>query len=160
MKTFKPALILFLCLAPVLVFAQSGTNNDELTRDVIRAKKKWFVGNSMSLTDMEQKGFWPVYDEYQIKLRVIYDRTGTLIQQFVAHHESLTDARAKDMLDEWFELDEEKLKLDKKYATALDEVIPTTKVLRYMQIESKLDSVIRAELARVIPMARLPKQNQ
>jgi hypothetical protein len=48
--------------------------------------------------------------------------------------------------------DENKLK--RKYVKRFMKVLPAKKVLRYYQIENKLDTIINMDLAATIPLAR------
>ena len=67
MRTATLAMILALCLAPVLVFAQSEVDR-ELTRAALEANRKVLVNSNMELAEEQQEAFGPLYDAYQKEL--------------------------------------------------------------------------------------------
>ena len=146
--------------APALVSAQTYSEQVSrkvkeeiaLTREVIQVKRKAIVASNLGLTDYESKAFWPVYEEYWSERKKLADRHITLLSDFAKNYvyESLTNKRAEEMLKEWLSVEQQKVKLQKKYIKA----IPEKKVLRYFQIENKLDLVIDTELSSQVPLAR------
>jgi hypothetical protein len=127
-----------------------------LTREIIQIKRKAIVALNMGLTDYEGKAFWPVYDEYWVEMKTLGDREVALISDFAKNYvyESLTNEKAKEMHEEWMSIKKKTVKLQGKYAKKFRKVIPEKKVLRYFQIENKLDLIIDSELSAEIPLAR------
>ncbi len=72
---------------------------------------------------------------------------------FLAGAASLTDAQAKAMVEEALKVDEERLRLRRAYLGRMAKAIPPRKLARFYQIDNKLDSVVRADVARQIPLA-------
>jgi hypothetical protein len=150
--------------APASVLAQAlaeqvsrqVTEDLNLTREVIQIKRKAIVALNMGLTDYEAQAFWPVYDEYWAEMRKLGDRDVALISDFAKNYvyESLTNERAKEMHQEWMSIKKHTIKLQQKYAKKFRKVLPEKKVLRYFQIENKLDLIIDSELSAQIPLAR------
>ena len=58
------------------------------------------------------------------------------------------------MHKEWMSIKKHTTKLQEKYAKKFRKVLPEKKVLRYFQIENKLDLIIDSELSAAIPLAR------
>ena len=127
-----------------------------LTREIIQIKRKAIVALNMGLTDYESKAFWPVYDEYWAEMKKLGDRDVALISDFAKNYvyESLTNQKAKEMHKEWMSIKKHTTKLQGKYAKKFRKVLPEKKVLRYFQIENKLDLIIDSELSAAIPLAR------
>ena len=65
----------------------------------------------------------------------------------------LSDAQAKTMLTEALAVDEGRLKLRRDFMERMGKVIPPRKLVRFFQIENKLDSVVRADISKQIPLA-------
>ncbi len=128
----------------------------KLTRQVIQAKRKAIVALNLGLTDYESKAFWPVYDEYWSERKKLADRHITLLSDFAKNYvySSLTNDRAEELLKDWLSVEQKKLKLQKKFIKKFKKAIPAKKVLRYFQIENKLNLVIDTELSSQIPLAR------
>jgi len=132
------------------------TEDLNLTREVIQMKRKAIVALNMGLTDYESGAFWPVYEEYWAEMKKLGDRDVALISDFAKNYvyESLTNQKAKEMHQEWMSIKKHTLKLQEKYAKRFRKVLPEKKVLRYFQIENKLDLIIDSELSANIPLAR------
>ncbi len=124
----------------------------------IKADKKLLVAENMQLTDSEAKAFWPVYKKYQDELFLLRTRTAKLIQDYVNSYEQLTNAKAKALLDEMVNIETLRLKLAKTYLPQFRKALPETKVLRYYQIENKINAVLYNELAENIPLAKIEKK--
>ena len=127
-----------------------------LTRDVIQVKRKAIVALNLELTDSESEAFWPVYDEYWAERKKLGDRTVSLISEYAKHYvyESVTNEKAEEMIREFLAIQKDDIKLKQKYVNKFKKAIPERKVLRYFQIENKLDLIVDTELSAQIPLAR------
>jgi hypothetical protein len=67
---------------------------------------------------------------------------------------ALTDEQAIRLMDEVLDIDEDEVTMRKSYAEKLSEVLPGKKVARYLQIETKIRSAIRYDLAENIPLVQ------
>lgn len=163
MKLIKPAALMLAAALSMPAFAQdkggaklteADKQNIEILRQKIKADKKLLVSQNMQLTDAEAKGFWPVYDAYQKDLQAINEK---LMKTIVAYADaynkgSVADDTAKKLMNEAFAIEEEELKLKRSYMPKLEKVLPAGKAVRYMQIENKIRSVVKIELAANIPL--------
>ena len=164
MKNTGRLLLVLMALAMVAVSfngpreacAQQARDEIEVTRAAIKAERKAIVSMNLELSDAESQAFWPVYDEYWTQMKKAGDRQVLLITDFAKHYtyESLTNDRAEEMLKEFLSISKDKNKLKEKYAKRFMKVLPAKKVLRYYQIENKLDTIIEMDLAATIPLAR------
>lgn len=153
MKKLRWLLVLVFCLIPVALLAQ--TNDQmQLTREAAKANKKLLVSKNMSLTEEEAKSFWHVYEEYQQALSQINERIGKAIKGYAENYKSLTDERAKGLLDESIAIEEDRLTLQKSYISKFSKVLQPKQVTRYYQIENKLFAIMRFDLARGIPLVK------
>ncbi|MGD8542604.1 MAG: hypothetical protein PVI39_09975 [Desulfobacteraceae bacterium] len=64
----------------------------------------------------------------------------------------MTDAKARDLLDEYMAYTAEYLALRQDYLPRFRNVIPEKKVTRCYQIENKIRAVVNFELAGQIPL--------
>ena len=140
--------------------AQAQTQSPNLNDDTqmllsqIQADKAAVVLKSLELTDPEARAFTPVYDEYQKERKEIAQRQIAELNKFASNYGSMTDKAAGEILKSWFKIQEDKNDLVKKYAKKFDHVLPKTKVLRFVQVENKLETVVDLQAARVIPLAK------
>lgn len=131
-------------------------DNMQILRDKIRADKKLVVATNMELTESEAKGFWPIYDQYQKDLQKLNQRIATLLDSYADDYrqKSLTDDKAKKLINDAVAIDQTEADLKSAYAPKLSKVLPMTKVLRYLQIENKIRAVIRYDIASGVPLVR------
>lgn len=141
---------------PLEVYSQQARDGIEVTRAMIQAERRAIVSMNLELTDAESQAFWPVYDEYWVQMKKVSDREVVLIEDFAKHYqyETLTNEKAEEMLKELLSILKDENKLKRKYVNRFMKVLPAKKVLRYFQIENKLDTIINMELAVTIPLAR------
>jgi hypothetical protein len=129
-------------------------DNMQIVRDKLKADKKLLVAANMDLTESEAKGFWPIYEDYQKDLHKVNEQIGTLLKSYAKDYndKSMTDDKAKKLIDESLAIDQEELKLRSAYVPKLSKVLPATKVARYLQIENKIRAIIRYDLASAVPL--------
>ena len=128
----------------------------QIMREKVKADKKLLVATNMQLTESEAKGFWPVYDGYQMDLEAINQRIVKLIESYAADYRAntLTDEKAKKLVDELVAIEQAEAGLKASYVPKLSEVLPMKKVARYLQIENKVRALVKYELAGAIPLVR------
>jgi hypothetical protein len=144
-----------LLLAAVLATpapAQTVSETLEITRQAIESQRRVLVSGALPLTEEESEAFWPLYDDYEKRRRAIEERSNKLVADFLASLGSLGDAQARAMLKEALAVDEARLELRRSYSERMAKAIPPRKVVRFFQIDNKLDSVVRADISRRIPL--------
>ena len=140
-------------LAAAAATAQTVKETLDITRQAVETQRRVLVSGALPLTDAEGKAFWPLYDDYEKQRRPIDERANRLVADFVASAASLSDAQARAMLAEALALDEGRLKLRREFMERMGKAIPPRKLVRFFQIENKLDSVVRADISKQIPLA-------
>jgi len=143
----------------LLVAARAGAqdltaSSMDVLREQLDVDKKLVVEENLILTESQAAAFWPIYEEYQKELQAIDARVVRLVNEYVdAYNDlSITDAKAKQLLDESIAVEQAEVALRKAYATRLYAVIPAIEVARYLQIENKIRAVIKFDLADSIPL--------
>ena len=126
----------------------------QIVREKIQADKKLLVAANMGLTEKEGQAFWPVYESYQKDLGLLNGRMLVLIQDFAKNYQAMTDGEAKKLVDEYLAIEGDRVKLKQSYLPKLRQALPEKKVARYLQIENKIEAVIRYELAEKIPLVK------
>lgn len=120
----------------------------------MQADKRAVVLQSLGLTDAEVRAFTPIYDEYQKDRKVLFERSGDLLNKYASNYDTMTDDAAKGILKDWFKLRDDRLSLTQKYSKRLVKVLPAGKVLRWVQVENKLDTVLDMQAVRIVPLAK------
>jgi len=124
----------------------------QLVLEKIRADKKLLVAENLQLTEGEAKVFWPVYGKYQDELFLLRGRTAKLITEYAAAYDQMSNATAKKLLDEYMTIEALGLKLRQAYLPKFRGVLPEVKVVRYYQIENKIQAALAYELGAKIPL--------
>jgi hypothetical protein len=148
--------ILLLGLVPLTFAQDKPADNMQILRDKIRADKKLVVALNMELTEAEAKNFWPIYEQYQKDLQKINQRIVNMLESYADDYrrKSLTDDKAKKLIDEALAIDVAEANLKSTYAPKLSKALPVTKVARYLQIENKIRAVVRYDIASGVPLMR------
>jgi hypothetical protein len=162
MKTKKAIMITVLGLIMSLGAMPAATqekpsDNMQIVVEKIRADKKLLVAENMQLTEAEAKAFWPVYKQYQDELFLLRTRTVKLITDYADAYETMNNNTAKKLLDEYMTLETLGPKLRKAYLPKFRKALPEVKVVRYYQIENKIQAALIYELAAKIPLVKLDK---
>lgn len=147
---------LLLCFMGYAAAQDKPADNMQILRDKIKADKKLLVATNMELTDSEAKSFWPIYDQYQKDLQKINQRIAKVIEGYADDYRnhSLTDEKARKLIDEALAIDKAEAGLKSTYAPKLAGVLPARKALRYLQIENKIRAVVRYDIASGVPLVR------
>jgi len=143
-----------LMVAVPAVAEQVSDTNMEILKEKLKADKKLLVASNMDLTDAEAKQFWPLYDAYQKDLEGINKQLGQTIKDYADafNKGTIQNDTAKKLLNEALSVEEQEVKLKRSYAEKVGKVLPATKAARYIQIENKIRSLIKFELAQQIPL--------
>jgi len=139
-------------------FAQDKpSDNMQIVLEKVRADKKLLVAENMQLTEAEAKAFWPVYDRYQDELFLLRGRTAKLVRDYSNAYEKMTNDDARKLLDELMTIETLGPMLRQAYLSEFRKALPEVKVVRYYQIENKIQAALIYELARNIPLAKAAK---
>ena len=142
-------------MATAPAFAQPVSDaNMEILKEKLKADKKLLIASNMDLTEAEAKQFWPVYDSYQKDLEGVNKQLFKTIKDYADAFNTGTvpNDTAKKLLGEALSVEEQEVKLKRSYAEKLGKVLPATKVARYIQLETKIRSLIKFEMAQQIPL--------
>jgi hypothetical protein len=150
------ALILGLSATSGSAAAAAGGDSEKANVDVllnaIRANRKALVAVNLKMTDGEAAKFWPVYDSYQKEMNALGDRLVALLGDYGKNFHDMTDDKAMKILDDYLNIEAERVKVRRAYVEQFAKALPGRKVGRFYQIENKMDAVIRYEMAKTIPV--------
>lgn len=160
MTLIRNIVILMVALSALPAFAQAPAaaakpaDNMQILRDKLSGDKRLVVAANMDLTEAQAKAFWPLYEAYQNDLHKINDRLALLLVNYGKQYASntVTDAGALKLMNEYILVDEAEIKLKRAYALKLGKVLPGRKLVHYLQIENKIRAIVKFELAREVPL--------
>jgi soluble lytic murein transglycosylase-like protein len=120
----------------------------------IAVLRQTLVTMGMDLTPAEMQVFWPLYREYRLAAAKLGDRGVAMISTFADNFEQLTDEAADKLLAEFVSVEQARANLKADFLPKFKTALPPRKVVRFYQIENKLDIALLADLTEQIPLAR------
>jgi hypothetical protein len=130
------------------------TSDLALTRASIQLRRQAIVTSIMDLTPKESEAFWPLYREYRVEMAKVGDRMSKLLVQYSEQYDGLTDAQASQIMKDWISVEKARMGVKDKYISRFKKILPARKVMRFFQADNKLDAMLLAQLASVVPLAR------
>ena len=130
------------------------TSDIALTRASIQLRRQAIVTSVMDLTPKESEAFWPLYREYRVEMAKVGDRISKLLVQYSEQYDGLTDAQASQIMKDWISVEKARTGVKDKYVSRFKKILPARKVMRFFQADNKLDAILLAQLASVVPLAR------
>lgn len=152
---------ILLLLAGVIAMAQSAEIAQDwraelaAARELIKVERVAAITEEMHFSAEENEAFWPLYEEYHDEMLVVQNRYAELIADYAGKHfdYKLTDADAKKILSDYFVIKSDLQEIQKGYVSKFEKIMSPRKVLRFYQLESKIQAEIDAALAIMIPLA-------
>ena len=148
-------LVAIMAMAALAAAQDKPADNMQIVLEKMRADKKLLVAENMQLTEAEATAFWPVYDQYQDELFLLRTRTAKLIKDYGDAYDKMTNDTAKKLLDEYMTIETLGPKLRQAYLPKFRKVLPEIKVMRYYQIENKIQAAVMYEIASKIPLMKV-----
>jgi hypothetical protein len=136
--------------------AQTGSTYDDtqMLLSQIQSDRRAIALAGLGLSDAQTSKFIPIYDEYQREQKALAQRSIDVINKFAANYDSMTDDAARTIMKDWFKIQDDEVALMKKYSKKLEKELPASKVLRWAQIENKMNALTSFEAARIVPLAQ------
>lgn len=123
-----------------------------LLRSDLRAKKTGIISEGLLLTDKESTVFWPIYKRYELDLAKINDARLQLIKDYTTNYHQMSDAKAKELLDRSFALEERRVNLYRAYSKQFEKVLPGKRVVKFFQLEHRINMLVDIKIASGVPI--------
>lgn len=130
------------------------TSDIELTRAAIQLRRQAIVTAAMDLEPAQAEVFWPLYREYRNDMAKVNDQYVKLLATYVENYDTLSDPLAARILKNYLDIEKGRTAVKARYVPRFQKVLPARQVMRFFQVDNKLDALINAELAAEIPLAR------
>jgi hypothetical protein len=154
-------LVLFLASAALLsspAWAQQESGDVskyiELLRSDVRTARTEVVTEALNLAEPQSTAFWPIYREYEKEMAALGDKRIALIKQYAANYDSMTDKMAKDLANQAFKLNGDRLNLMKKYYGKVEKVLQPKLAARWAQVENAMNALIDVQIASELPLMK------
>jgi uncharacterized protein YpiB (UPF0302 family) len=158
-KVFVVFMALNLFAAPQIVLtgfvlcAEESISNSEfeLLRSDIRTKKMTMIAERMEFSGKEADAFWPIYRQYEVELAAINDKRVAVLKDYLRSHKTLDDAKAKEIAQGVFDVDQKTLDLRKKYFKEMSGAVSPKTAARFLQIERRIQQLVDVQIASEFP---------
>ena len=117
-------------------------------------KKKAYVASALQLNDAEAKKFWPIYDDYQLRLDMNNRRRTRAVEDALIADRPISDLYARRMATELLAVEDAEVKALQKLFNQIVKVLPAKKAVRYLQIETKVNAIEEYDIASAIPLVK------
>jgi hypothetical protein len=124
----------------------------ELFRSDLSVERVDILTEALDLTAAEGEAFWPIYREYDLERAKLGDRNVALINKFADHYTAMTEDVAKDLVHDAADIQQDRIKLRKKYFDKAAKVIPAHKAARFYQVDSVVDQIVGVQIAGELPL--------
>jgi Spy/CpxP family protein refolding chaperone len=154
LTAFVLGIILLGCALAQQGAASAAVSDQDLNllRKDLRSDQKQIIAANMLLTEAEAQKFWPLYDEYTAAKTNINDTKLSVIKDYAANFEKLTDNQAQALVNRWAEADQSALQLRTKYIPLFEKVLTGKKAARFFQIDRRISSLVDLQLSSQIPL--------
>ena len=148
---------LWIVLAGIFVMTGTASAQDfsekiEESLEEMRARKTNMVATLIKLDAEEMEAFQALYDEFQEALREEDERYIDMAWQYLDSSKEMTDTRARNLVNEYLDLEEKRTRLRITYMEKFGEILPPQQLLHLFQLENKAEAFFKHDLATHIPM--------
>jgi type II secretory pathway component GspD/PulD (secretin) len=137
----------------VEVQAKPLSDNDiKLLREDLQSVKDQVITNTMQLSEVEAKAFWPVYREYAQEQRAIADKRFGIITDYAQNLDKMGDAKASSLTKQFFQTEDEAQALRQKYFLRFEKALGAKRAAKFYQVDNRLTLMVNTQLASEVPL--------
>lgn len=163
---FRKLAVLFsliLASASILPAQQTAKSNDkesniesymDLLRADVKSEKVQIIGAMMQFTPDEAATFWPIYQSYDADLSKLGDQKLALIKEYADNYDSMTDAKADELVQKNFALVSDRNALLKNCYEQVKSKMGAKTAARFVQVEHQLVMIIDLQIASQLPAVK------
>jgi Spy/CpxP family protein refolding chaperone len=142
------------CTIAGTALAQPAQSDIAVMRAQIQADRQKLVADNLPLSDTQATAFWPVYREYRGEVAKLGDRMVAMVEDYALRYDTLTDDQAYKLTTEYMSIQKDTVKLREKYLAKFNAVLTPKLVMRFLQIENKLDTILMVAAVDGIPLVK------
>ena len=141
-------------MAPTGVLRAQTESELAVTRTGLQADRQAVVAANLPMTEAEAAAFWPVYRAYREEMALIGDKVVQTITTYAKSYvdASVTEEQSVALTKDYLKLRKAAIELKEKYVSRFAKVLPGRSVMRFYQIENKLDAVMDVAVMAEIPL--------
>jgi len=117
----------------------------------LRADKVGVITATMQFSEKDAAAFWPIYKRYEFEVAKLNDERIQAIKRYAQQWNTMTDADAKAMALRSFDLESRRTELKKKYFAEFSQALPGVVVMKFFQLEHRMDLLVNLRIASELP---------
>jgi hypothetical protein len=139
--------------------AEEQTDAIALIRSVYRTDRQVFITQYLPMTEKESADFGPLYRSYREDMEKLGDSLVKLVLEYKDLYPDVPDKDAERLLKQYMALEKEHGEKQASYFKKAAKILPASKVLRWAQLENRMDLILRLQMASAIPIAPVTASN-
>jgi Spy/CpxP family protein refolding chaperone len=158
LRSSLAALAVAILALPATTLAQDAISDQEVAaiieaaRSELRASREQLLAANLSLTQAEADAFWPLYRQYNAEKARFGDERLQIIKDYASAYPDVDDATAASLVDRSVKNSKASNKFKQQYVGKFRKVLPPVKLMRFLQIESRVDNLVELQIQRSIPV--------
>ena len=145
-----------LALAPV-ASAQTVDDVIELLRHDLNTEATAIMTEALALDSGQSEIFWPIWREYNLEWSKTGDDQLALLKDYAEHQMNMDDEKAKELAERAFKIEEQRLKLRKKYWKKVEKELGGVIAARFVQVDRQLSNLVQLQISSQVPLVQAPQ---
>ncbi len=133
----KTYIILLAIISSLTLSAQQGQMRRGAGIDQVEAEKIAIFTRYLELSSREAREFWPVYDDFQNRRRILSQERQTLSAYYSQNYMNMSEKEAEEIADSYIGLQVKEAELAEEFHKKFKAVLPKGKVMRFYQAENE-----------------------
>jgi pyruvate-formate lyase-activating enzyme len=139
-------------LLAVPAFADDLDEYVQLLKTDLKAQARDIISKGMqTFTDEEAKRFWPIYESYMAERGKFLDARVAVLKAYADDYDTMTDAKAEELLNRRFEQIKLRNKMDEKFRPQFATALSPRRLVRFYQIQHELEVLMELRAVSQIP---------
>jgi Spy/CpxP family protein refolding chaperone len=125
----------------------------QMVKGDLTAKRDSAMSTLLELDKEESAKFWPLLKQYDKESKALRKKRRAMLEEFLGVYDKLTPAKAEELANVAFELDNERNALRKKYFKKISGEISAVVAVQFLQLQSQFETMGDMKLAAAMPLA-------
>ncbi len=148
----KISLAITLLFAIQFTNAQVAKDEVQLVQSIWGMEKRAIINDYMKFTEAEAAKFNPIYDMYADESKALGAERIQIISEYANNYNNLTNEKADELVKRTLKNNASMDKLQSKYYDKLKKELGALRAAQFMQLDSYLQTMVRAEIQNNIPL--------
>ena len=130
----------------------------QLFKKDVQAEARSIIEANLELTEEQAKEFWPLYDEYDAAMDLLFDERINLRAEFLLDYLALSDETAADLIGKFNAFDQKKLDTQNNFTQKFLAVLPAKVVGKFLQLYHRIDLMIELQKTSSMPLIKIDSE--